>query len=123
MSIIQNVVQEVEDLNKKIDFFILKNLPLIGILSPKSAIILKEIDVAIGIINYLASRSASVEHQASLTTLATALSNDPVKAKAFLDNVLLGANIAIPAPAEATKSPQPIAADSTHSFASSGGDI
>lgn len=82
-----SIVSEVE---KAVEAFVMAVTPIVKLFNPKAAVILSELDVALGIINYAASKAENVQNQSNLTSIATTLSNDASLIKPFLDKVIFG---------------------------------
>lgn len=77
-------------LEQRIELFINAAAPLVTAFNPVAGAVLKEIDVALGIVAYAASKAENMQNQVNLSAISTALINNPDKAKQFLDSVILG---------------------------------
>lgn len=85
-----SLFQTIENVEQKVEQFIAAIFPVVNLIKPEAALILKELDIALGIINYAASKAESVQNQSHLTSIATALASNPEAVKPFLDKIIFG---------------------------------
>jgi hypothetical protein len=90
MSIIQSIENAISEVDQKLEPIIADLIPLVSAFSPSVGVAFKGIDLAIGLINFMASQAENLTNQSNLTALATALQKNPQEATDFLNKIIYG---------------------------------